>query len=789
MSTNTQDLVAFRLTGKRPAQDSDDASAVVANSADSSGLCPVLFAGYSDLTSLRYDFPVILINGPHHSAPMRSLTSIMNDIIDSLAPKGSEGEFDRKQLLELERQIRSYAASGDKGTLSKFWKKAQADLIRGTTSSERKALKACLDQARTLVDVDGEVIDCNEHTCSKITEHLWDFEVTAKAIRFRKRVGALILRLERILEADFQISGDAQDPANLKGAVGDALASSFDFKALSDLLKGSDTHDVLPVTRKERIENSLKALKQQRFFATSYLDTDERAADEAGLKVHKYIFNTCTKAHDAFLDRLPEMVELIKAIAIAELEIVNGYKDGFDDDFFLGFDQTSLMPEDLELFPSYLAVCCGQPWSTTEKGRIIETLSSGLPIKIMVQTDDILPPSSFGAGPFSWGLSGAQLAGLAVGLGSAFVLQSTASNLYQLRSELQAGLAAPGSALFSLFSGAGAQTSEKQLAGTNRNGSYITAAAAMEARAFPTFVFNHEAGSDLAARFSLLNNPHSRSDWTSYSLDCEDDDLQRTTLDFAFTIADFMATDERYRNHFVKVVKSDWVSDMVSVGEYLATSSGDMSDKIPYVLMINEAGEASRYVVDDTVIRATKRARDIWHDLQELGGINNSHARKRLEEEYEVWEAKKQDELESLRVEMAAAAPVSVQDVNAPSAMSETLAPAVRQATDADAGTAMPSPQGAELKETAPEPQVQNDDPWIETVRCTTCNECTDLNNQIFAYDDNMQAYVANPDGGPFRDIVVAAENCQVAIIHPGKPRNSNEPGLPDLIKRAELFM
>jgi hypothetical protein len=36
---------------------------------------------------------------------------------------------------------------------------------------------------------------------------------------------------------------------------------------------------------------------------------------------------------------------------------------------------------------------------------------------------------------------------------------------------------------------------------------------------------------------------------------------------------------------------------------------------------------------------------------------------------------------------------------------------------------------------------------------------------------------------------VEAAENCQVSVIHPGKPRNANEPGLDELLKRAEAFL
>jgi hypothetical protein len=58
----------------------------------------------------------------------------------------------------------------------------------------------------------------------------------------------------------------------------------------------------------------------------------------------------------------------------------------------------------------------------------------------------------------------------------------------------------------------------------------------------------------------------------------------------------------------------------------------------------------------------------------------------------------------------------------------------------------------------------------------------------MFAYDDNEQAYITDPDAGTYRQLVTAAESCQVAIIHPGKPRNADEQGLDELVARAEPF-
>jgi hypothetical protein len=86
------------------------------------------------------------------------------------------------------------------------------------------------------------------------------------------------------------------------------------------------------------------------------------------------------------------------------------------------------------------------------------------------------------------------------------------------------------------------------------------------------------------------------------------------------------------------------------------------------------------------------------------------------------------------------------------------------------------------------EPERSPDEAYIETARCSTCNECTQINNKMFMYNENQQAYIADIAAGTFAELVEAAESCQVSVIHPGKPRNGNEPGLDELLKRAEAF-
>jgi ferredoxin len=178
--------------------------------------------------------------------------------------------------------------------------------------------------------------------------------------------------------------------------------------------------------------------------------------------------------------------------------------------------------------------------------------------------------------------------------------------------------------------------------------------------------------------------------------------------------------------------------------------------------MVDENDVLQQVVVDASVIEEARRCRTVWQSLQELAGINNSHAQRLLARERAVWE------------EQSARAPQSAK----PQAAAATAAGAV----------AAPAAEAAQAP-AAVEEVKSPDDPYIETPRCTTCEECVRINNKMFVYDANKQAYIADVNAGTYRQLVEAAESCQVSIIHPGKPRNPNEPGLDELIERAQPFM
>ena len=107
--------------------------------------------------------------------------------------------------------------------------------------------------------------------------------------------------------------------------------------------------------------------------------------------------------------------------------------------------------------------------------------------------------------------------------------------------------------------------------------------------------------------------------------------------------------------------------------------------------------------------------------------------------------------------------------------------------TQAPATEAIPS-QAAPVDQADQAAAPDSDQPNIESELCTSCDDCILRNASLFAYDDVKQAYIKDPRAGSYREMVEAAENCPVCIIHPGKPLDPSEPNLDELQQRAASF-
>jgi ferredoxin len=735
-----QDLLAFHMTGKRHGGG--------LHAIESLDLRPALLAPYRDLSRLRYDFPVVLVEQPTPDDYVRSLSSVVNEVLRNVAPRGIEGERLRKHGLELEREIRVLLGEGANWTLSELWAMAAARL----GNREGEALEQVLVHAAGTLNFDGELADCTAGTPAAFITHAWQAAQNEKAARFRAELSRLTLKLSDILRAAFVHSKAGAQPEALAASLGAPHRDTFDFAVMSRLVGKVSARNELPASRRQRIERALEVLKSQRFYGTPagapQVDTPAP---------HEFMFDNLAAAAAAFRERVPEMVELAKAMSIAELEAEGRYVEAKHDAVFANFDADTMGPDGMAMFPDYLVCIDPRHADAPENAKLLEALSGDLPVKVLVQVTDVLEESAIGTGHFAFGVRSVQLASAAIGLNEVFVLQSASSNLHPLRDRIAGGMRYRGPALFSVFSTADTPASALP--------PYLATAAAMQSRAFPAFTYDPAAGADLASRFSLEDNPQPEADWPVEPFEYSDEAMQRVAENLSFTLADFVSCDRRYARHFARVPRAQWSADMVPAAEWLASPAEAVGNKVPYVVAVDGEDVLHRLIVDAKLMQAARRCREMWHRLQELGGVHNSHAARLLAREKAAWEEEKQRELAALK---------STASTAAPAAASATAAPAAAE-------------PATKVEEAAPE--HSKDETWIETERCPSCGECRNINDKMFGYNENKQAFIADLKAGTYRQLIEAAEACQVAIIHPGKPWNPAEPGLEDLIERAQPFL
>ena len=677
----------FHLTGRR----TGSALAPV----DGLALRPALFARFRDLTRLRYDFPVVLL-GPDDEPPLRPLSRVVDGILDVIGTKGPSGERLERNVLRLEREIRAVLAEGESGSLSEIWRRAAERLV----AKGDELVAADLARARKELRTDGVLVDHDAMITSRVIGHVRGVAHVRKARKMRSLVEPLVVRLSELVRADLLRSPAGRGAEALRAAIGPPHRELFDLDAMERVLARPSATSAMPEARRRRIEATLNDLRSERLF-----DADADA----------FTFGSVDAALAAFRERQRAMSELMRAIATAELEVRGSYVAVRDDARLAPSDARALAPEDMSLFPDHL-VRLGPSRAASARAQILEALTSGLPIKVLVETDDVFGPD-------------AQLAATAMGLADVFVVQVASSGLASAAATLVRAFEFPGPALISVFSGA-VRTDLP---------SYLVAAAATESRAFPAFSYDPSAGPDWAHRFALADAPQRARTWPVHELTYADDAMQRVRLDVPFTLADLAVCDPRRSDDLAIVPRERWDGPIAPLIDRLDGSGRAAHDATPFVLAVDADDRLVRVLVGDRLLDATRRSADAWRRLLELDDLTHDR--------------------------------LAVSDGAAPEA-----AGAVAQAEPA------PAP-ATEDGERSP------DEPYIETARCSSCNECTLINARMFTYDANKQAYIADASAGTYRELVEAAESCQVGVIHPGKPRDPNEPGLDELIERAQALL
>ena len=629
--------------------------------------------------------------------------------------------------------------------------------------------------------------------------------LTAKRKALRAKTRRLADRLKEILAVEQDKRPESHSPDKLQGAL-DFADSFFNFEELSSVIPTGGSA-VMPEERQQRIEKIVALLNDTEadfFQKNACVILGESLASSAKVdwenafeKCTVLVANPgqdCRLAMEVFDKKMAEYAELFAAIRTAELEGEDKYLPDVHGDFFAHFDWRSFTAEEMAVCPPILLFTKDNALIASELNEFSQLLSSNRPVKMLVLKQGV-PGVSEG---FAYRQ---ELGALAIAHRNAYVMQSASVAPGKLVEGYREGLGSFSPALFYIFSPAG---DEQTLSGPN-----LWTSAAVEGREFPGFVYNHEKGA-WGSRFSIGHNPQPEDDWPQHRLVFQNENGDELSLDLPFTYADFAAQDGHYTGQFHLVPPEFWTDDLVPLGDYLNLPPAELYAKVPYIWVVDAQNNLQKAAVAAPLVVACRERLDFWHFLQENAGIHSYHVEQatgRLRQELEAEFSKKTAglqaahaaELDKAKEEEGRAAMERLAAVLLDMDTSELVTavpsvpvkPAKAATPKAKAAETAPAPEAApaEAPKTAEKEEILSlGEPWIDTPLCTSCNDCINLNKRMFNYNADKQAFIADPKAGIFRELVLAAEKCPVSIIHPGAPLNPDEPGLEELVKRAEKF-
>ena len=638
---------------------------------------------------------------------------------------------------------------------------------------------------------DGACLGCSE----KSVVHL--FIATVESLmqpRIEKHVAHLtdlIERLEKHIQLRLMSTVDISDAAAMSQIVEKAHDSDLTMSGIASQLESAKGSEPIDQEWLRDVTQLLAKLKQLKWKYTN--GTTGKGRSNMGMcnatgctsvwgstwPFNPYPFpwanhlfqDSASMAMGVFEGHMSKMAEGFKAIRKAELELDGKYDQSVHDEFFTYFTWQQFTDEEWLLCPPVVAL--GGDGAMYDIGfqNLSRMMASGKPIKVIVVDTQVY--SNTGGQACTSGFIG-QISDMAqygkvwqgkseprkeIGLiamahRNTYVLQGTLANTSQMIEGFIDGLMARRPAIFNLY------TTCQPEHGVGDDLGRHQAKLAVESRAYPIFKYDPDRGVRADEAFDLGGNPAIDDTWPTYTLKYLENGREKT-MEVPMTFADFAITEGRFRKHFRKVPRDAWHDNMVLLAEFLELEEDDRDGKFPYIWAVDRKQRLSRVLVAKKIVEACEERRDFWIMLRAMSG-------------YQPAQPEPEDLEDKIRKEVVGKIAKGLMDLAGGGG--EALADIVIEAEEAPGEPVQAASNGDYLA------------PWLETSECTSCDECIKLNSKIFAYNDDKKAYIANPNGGPYEDLVKAAEKCTAQVIHPGLPADRSPKDIDKWIQRAEKF-
>ena len=467
-----------------------------------------------------------------------------------------------------------------------------------------------------------------------------------------------------------------------------------------------------------------------------------------------------------FEGHMSKMAEGFRAVRMAELELSGSYNPAEHDSFFTYFNWEQFSDEEWHLCPPVVSI--GGDGAMYDIGfqNLSRALMSGVPIKVLVVDTQVY--SNTGGQACTSGFIG-QVADMSpygkmkqgkqeirkeislIGMAhrSAFVLQSSISNVTHLLEGYIDGLNSRRPALFNIYAVCPPEH------GVADDMAVHQSKLAVESRAYPLFRYDPDAGVTFAECSSMEGNPALEHDWPTYTLKYRNEAGEEASMALPLTFADFAVTEGRFGKQFKKAPPETWNDDMVLLADFLKLEEDGREGKFPFIWAVDTKNRLTRLLVAEALVKSCIERQAFWHQLKSLVGLDRP-----VVDEAAIAQQARNELLQKLSASLAN----------------------FGDATPAAASPSAPAPALAEAAGGG------NEAVWVDTPECTACDECTNINSKMFAYNDQKKVVVINPQAGKYADVVKAAEKCTASCIHPGTPWNMSEPGLDKLVQRAAKF-
>ncbi len=607
--------------------------------------------------------------------------------------------------------------------------------------------------------------------------------------------------LNDLLRVEQDKSGKNEDAGDLEDSYS-FIDSIVKFDEVSSILpdSGSEMMGEERVARMKRVlsdlDEAVDLLDHHAFLFIDELVFKNKNIDWSDMfgKAEVSILKTgesCDSLQVLFDAQMAGYTKLFVAKKIGELELEDKYQPEVHDAYFRHFNWKNLSKEELNGCPYFILLVDDARFFESEFSRVARLLTDNYPIKIVAIKQQAFSVDKAGGSEMTEKRLHAQaeLGGLMLSHKNIYVCQSTSITPDNLIQGFMYGLSAYAPAFFRVLN---IDDNEKSLAWTS---------ASIEGRDFPGFTFKGLLGTPWGSRFQVENNPQVNRTWPVHEIKFVDEKGNESLLNMPFTFADLAVLNSTYHRYYYPVSSSYWTEDLVPLTTYMRNVAANNITKLPFIWMLDEDNEMHKVVVSWHMVIATQERLDFWRFLQENSGINNYHVvraidqtKREMQEVYdiELEQINKSHKLEIRKIREEEAGNVmenltsALLDLDISNLETNRVSAPI-PITEAPKISSMPEQYTNEVPEKI-EDEILSLDPYIDTPLCTTCDECTGLNNVMFKYNSDKMAFIADAHGGTFKELVEAAELCPVGIIHPGTPLNPNEDDLENLVQRAEKF-